>query len=97
MDEETGKALFPETEGVAESTVFKSGDTGDGVKKLHDTMVELGYMTTVKIGTGYGKYGPQTTAAVKSLQKSLGFFETGRAQNHIRSIYSANRTPCRQP
>lgn len=42
------------------------------MKKLQDYLVSLGYMTQSQVNTGYGTYGPQTTAAVAALQKSLG-------------------------
>jgi peptidoglycan hydrolase-like protein with peptidoglycan-binding domain len=42
------------------------------VKQLQDYLVSTGYMTQTQVNTGYGTYGPQTTAAVLALQKSLG-------------------------
>ena len=42
------------------------------VKQLQDYLVSQGYMTQAQVNTGYGTYGPQTTAAVKALQQSLG-------------------------
>ncbi len=85
MDEETGKALFPDAEKPADSLVLKKGESGDDVKKLQDSMVALGYMTMEKIGGGYGKYGPQTAGAVKAFQKHLGLDETGEFGDAERS------------
>lgn len=42
------------------------------VKKLQDYLVSKGYMTQAEVDTGYGTYGPKTTAAVKKLQEDLG-------------------------
>ena len=42
------------------------------VKKLQDYLVANGYMTQEEVDTGYGTYGPRTTAAVAKLQQSLG-------------------------
>lgn len=41
------------------------------VKQLQDYLVSKGYMTQEQVNTGYGTYGPQTTAAVKALQEAL--------------------------
>lgn len=43
-----------------------------GVKQLQDYLVQKGFLTDAQKNTGYGTYGPQTTAAVLALQKSLG-------------------------
>lgn len=48
-----------------------STDTAS-VKALQDYLVKTGYMTQAQVNTGYGTYGPQTTAAVKALQEKLG-------------------------
>lgn len=48
-----------------------STDTAN-VKKLQDYLVSQGVMTQDQVNTGYGIYGPQTTAAVKALQEKLG-------------------------
>lgn len=42
------------------------------MEQLQDWLVANGYMTQTQVNTGYGTYGPQTTAAVKSLQQKLG-------------------------
>lgn len=54
------------------TTNLQPGATGSEVKKLQDYLVSLGLMTQAQVNTGYGIYGPQTTAAVKTLQQQLG-------------------------
>lgn len=54
------------------STNLQPGSTGEDVKKLQDYLVSQGLMTQAQVNTGYGTYGPQTTAAVKALQEKLG-------------------------
>lgn len=54
------------------TTSLQPGATGSAVKQLQDYLVSQGYMTQAQVNTGYGTYGPQTTAAVKALQQSLG-------------------------
>jgi len=51
---------------------LQPGDKGVQVKQLQDYLVSKGLMTQAQVDTGYGTYGPQTTAAVAALQKSLG-------------------------
>ena len=48
-----------------------SGMSTDDVKKLQDYLVLQGYLSQTQVNTGYGTYGPQTTAAVKKLQDNL--------------------------
>ena len=54
------------------TTSLQPGATGSAVKQLQDYLVSQGYMTQAQVNTGYGTYGPQTTAAVKALQQKLG-------------------------
>lgn len=54
------------------TTYLQPGQTGDDVKKLQDYLVNIGYMTQDQVNTGYGIYGPKTTAAVTKLQQDLG-------------------------
>jgi len=54
------------------NTQLKPGATGSEVKKLQDYLVSQGLLTQQQVNTGYGTYGPQTTAAVLQLQKNLG-------------------------
>lgn len=59
------------TQPTLPSTALQPGNTGDNVKALQDYLVSIGLMTQDQVNTGYGTYGPQTTAAVKALQESL--------------------------
>lgn len=54
------------------TTSLQPGATGTSVKQLQDYLVSKGYMTQAQVNTGYGTYGPQTTAAVKAMQSALG-------------------------
>ncbi len=58
------------------SVSLQPGATGDQVKQLQDYLVAQGFMTQDQKNTGYGTYGPQTTAAVKALQEKLGVDNT---------------------
>lgn len=59
--------------GIQPPTVnLQPGDTGAQVKQLQDYLVSKGLMTRAQVDTGYGTYGPQTTAAVAALQQQLG-------------------------
>lgn len=42
------------------------------VKQLQDWLVSMGAMSQSDVNTGYGTYGPKTTAAVLNLQQGLG-------------------------
>ena len=54
------------------TSALEPGATGSSVKQLQDWLVAHGYMTQAEVDTGYGTYGPKTTAAVTKLQKDLG-------------------------
>lgn len=58
--------------GYPPTTALQPGATGTAVKQLQDWLVSRGYMTQEQVNTGYGTYGPQTTAAVNALQQALG-------------------------
>lgn len=62
----------PQPSSISPSVYLEPGMTGDDVKKLQDYLVSQGLMTREQVNTGYGIYGPQTTAAVKALQEKLG-------------------------
>lgn len=67
-----------------------SKDTA-AVKQLQDYLVENKYLTEAQKATGYGTYGPQTTAAVAALQKNLGVDNsTGVGQFGPRTIAAIN-------
>lgn len=63
---------------TAKSSTFPSAALQPGstdtasVRALQDYLVSQGYMTQEQVNTGYGTYGPQTTAAVAALQKAKG-------------------------
>lgn len=61
-----------QTAGGAPQVNLQPGDTGDQVRQLQDFLVSYGFMTRDQVNTGYGIYGPQTTAAVTQLQQALG-------------------------
>lgn len=48
------------------------GSSGEDVTKLQNYLVQTGFLSPDQIAGGQGTYGPQTTAAVASLQKKLG-------------------------
>lgn len=54
------------------TTSLQPGATGPAVKQLQDYLVSQGVMTQQQVNTGYGTYGPQTTAAVNALQQKMG-------------------------
>ncbi len=55
------------------TVALQPGSTNaSAVKQLQDYLVSKGYLTQAQVNTGYGTYGPQTTAAVLKLQKDLG-------------------------
>ena len=67
-------------------TELKSGnDSGSDVLKLQNALEDLGYFD----GIPAGNFGTLTQAAIKRLQKQLGFEETGTASTALlRIIYS---------
>lgn len=61
------------TDVSAPTVALQPGSTDiANVKKLQDYLVSKGYMTQSQINSGYGIYGPQTTAGVAAMQKALG-------------------------
>lgn len=81
--------------GIQPPTVnLQPGDTGAQVKQLQDYLVSQGLMTQAQVDTGYGTYGPQTTAAVKALQEKLGVDNsTGVGYFGPRTIAAVTATP----
>jgi spore coat assembly protein SafA len=67
----------------------KPGAKGDGVKTLQDDLVKLGFMTRAQVNTGYGTFGPQTEAALKSFQSSVGISPTGSVGPQTKSALEA--------
>lgn len=75
------------------TTNLQPGSSGSSVKQLQDYLVANGYMTQAQVNTGYGTYGPRTTAAVKKLQEDLGVDNsTGPGYFGPRTIAAIQRT-----
>ncbi len=67
------------------------------VKQLQDWLVSNGYMTQAQVNTGYGIYGPQTTAAVAKAQQSMGVDNsTGVGYWGPRTISAVSQQPTQQ-
>lgn len=70
------------------------GSSGSDVKALQDFLVASGYMTQAQVNTGYGNYGPQTTAAVQKYQEDKGVDNsTGPGYWGPRTIAASQSTP----
>ncbi len=55
------------------TTSLQPGSTNTAaVKQLQDWLVANGFMTQADVNTGYGTYGPRTTAAVLKVQQKYG-------------------------
>lgn len=63
--------------GYPSATLAPGSADSANVKKLQDYLVAQGYMSQAQVNTGYGVYGPQTTAAVAAMQNKLGVDNTG--------------------
>jgi len=75
------------------TTNLQPGSTGAAVKQLQDFLVAQGHMTQAQVNTGYGTYGPQTTAAVKAWQEANGVDNsTGPGYWGPRSIAAATQS-----
>jgi hypothetical protein len=73
-----GRGGIPDGQGGSYPTSsLEPGATGAAVKQLQDYLVSQGYMTQAQVNTGYGTYGPQTTAAVAKLQQAKGVDTAG--------------------
>jgi hypothetical protein len=94
----------PQNQISAPTVNLQTGSTGNDVKQLQDYLVAHGYMTQDQVNTGYGTYGPQTTAAVLAMQKALGIdyssgpgsygpITRGALQNGVPSATSGTITP----
>jgi peptidoglycan hydrolase-like protein with peptidoglycan-binding domain len=90
MDEATGAALFgkkPEKE--TKVKILEKGASGKEVEQMQEDFVKLGLMTMEKIGSGFGKFGPQSEKAVQTFQKILLLPETGKFDDVERKAVSA--------
>ena len=58
-------------------------------KGIQDRLVDLGYLSRAQVNTGYGTFGPQTEAAVKSFQAKNNIQQTGRVgEMTYRTLFS---------
>lgn len=57
---------------------LKRGDHGHAVEVLQNRLIKLGTMTAAQQRTGPGIFGPRTTRAVKSFQRSVGIKSNGQ-------------------
>lgn len=69
---QAGSTDVTRSSGSYPTTNLQPGSTGPEVQRLQDYLVSIGYMTQAEVNTGYGTYGPRTTAAVQRLQQDLG-------------------------
>ncbi len=68
------------------STLIR-GDKGDGVTKLQQRLIALGYLS----GSADGSFGTKTETAVKRFQAALGLTQNGVASASLQqSLFSAN-------
>lgn len=58
------------------------GDEGEAVAQLQERLIELGYAS----GAGDGRYGEQTTAAVRMFQRYNNLEETGAATAQVQAV-----------
>lgn len=72
-----------------EYTTLRSGDRGDAVVQMQDSLQQLGYLASV---TGY--YDDATVAAVRSFQSRNGLTVDGAAgQDTLATLYGSNPRP----
>ena len=75
----------------AQYTALGSGDSGENVLKLQNTLVELGYYDGIPDGT----YGNLSSTAVRRFQSALGISETGTADvATLRVLYGGYAPEC---
>ena len=60
------------------SETLKRGSHGHAVEVLQNRLINLGTMTAAQKRTGAGIFGPRTTRAVKSFQRSVGIKPNGQ-------------------
>ncbi len=67
--------------------LLEIGDSGEGVKRLQERLIELGYLT----GEADGKYGQMTSNAVSAAQAKMGMKATGSAGPQFqKALFAAN-------
>lgn len=76
------------------TTALQPGSTNTtAVKQLQDYLVSQGFMTRTQVQSGYGIYGPQTTAAVLAYQKAKGIdYSSGPGYWGPKTIAAAGST-----
>lgn len=70
----------PQTSGASfdyPSCDLQRGMTGGSVEQLQHALVRLGYLSSAKMATGPGTFGPATEAAVRAFQTDHGVPSTG--------------------
>ncbi|MGC4122473.1 MAG: peptidoglycan-binding protein [Myxococcales bacterium] len=83
---------------------LQRGMTGAAVKELQTALVKLGYLSSAKMATGPGTFGPATEAALKAFQSSHGVPSTGyygpmtraamaKAGGHASEVTAPTTTP----
>lgn len=65
--QETAKEILPTTPLEKFDKMLVKGDRGEGVKKLQQHLIDLGYLTDQSMADGI--FGPQTQAALKKFQE----------------------------
>lgn len=64
------------------------------VKKFQDWAVDNGYMTQEQVNTGYGKYGPRTTAAYqKAVADQRSGSGSGSGSGFFSNLFQGNKMP----
>ncbi|MBE4752821.1 hypothetical protein G4177_32165 [Corallococcus sp. ZKHCc1 1396] len=76
---------------------LKRGDTGEDVKQLQDSLVELGYLTPEQVATGPGLFGPRTEAALEGFQRDNGITARGHYEATTRDALSKSLARSAQP
>lgn len=85
---ETAQAMRDIESNLGRTTNTKNAGVTRGIQ---DRLVELGYMSRAQVNTGYGTFGPQTEAAIKSFQARNGVEQTGRVgELTYRTLFSEN-------
>ena len=87
LDTSNGKSNTNTTVSDNGYTTLIRGDKGDGVTKLQQRLIALGYLS----GSADGAFGTQTETAVKRFQAALGLTQNGVASASLQqSLFSAN-------
>jgi len=86
LSREAQRQGFSNTKGMPmQGARLYSGARSQDVMQLQLVLIELGVMDAYEIKYGAGKFGPETTAAVKHIQKHLGLPSDGVYDDTIRA------------